>query len=337
MRRALLLLLCLALPAALLALPATAREPSIEKLLGELLRATSDPAVDEVLDALADRIGKKPGFADHGAFGDWLGQVAGKKATHHLLLLRRGWAYLGARRASDAIRALEEAGKHPEARASALAYLGEAWRQNGKPAKALGLLAEAESAGYPDGVFLDEAAHKAGFEIRQLQPSKSADRLPPYAAPMDRYLAVRPSAELHAAVARWIVDDHFAYAKDGAERARLWSAYGAEQVLKAMRLSRALGGSAQLCLDAAWALRRDHADPAGRPLYFDCLAWAYRLGKGPDSDTHEVPQAIALLAESALEEARYPLAAKLARERLDISDSVLARDVLKRLPVDLGQ
>lgn len=318
----------------LLATSVQAREPSREALLGDLLRARSDGEVDAALDALADRIGKSPGFEDHGAFGDWLAGVA--KAQHPRVRLRRGWAYLGARRPADAIRTLADAQEDTAARPTALAYLGEAHRQNGNPERALELLRQAATSGYDDATFLDEAAHKAGFELRGVKPAREAEGLPAYAAPMDRYLAVRPTAALHAAVTRWMVDDHFAFAKDGRDRAKTWSAWAAKHLLAAVRLDAGVPGAALLALDAAWALRRDHPDPKARPLYFDCLAWSYRLGRGLDRDTHAVPQAIALLAEAAFEEARYPLAAKLARERLDISDSVLAREVLRRLPLDLG-
>ena len=42
------------------------------------------------------------------------------------------------------------------------------------------------------------------------------------------------------------------------------------------------------------------------------------------------------MIESALREGRYELAARLARQRLDLSDSPAARRVLAALPPDLG-
>ena len=98
----------------------------------------------------------------------------------------------------------------------------------------------------------------------------------------------------------------------------------------------AAGDGTRLAFDAAAALAPQDRESDGRTLRFDLLAWAYRLGNRPDDDTHTLPAAVALLAEAALQEERYELAARLARQRLDLSDSPAARRVLAALPPDIG-
>lgn len=304
-----------------------------ERLLGNLLRARSDAQVDAALDALATR----GGFADEGAFADFLGRIAEPAASHPRVRLRRGWAYVAAGRGRDAVRPLELAREEAALAPVATAYLAEARRQAGEPATALQFLCRAVELGYEEEQFLDDAAHKAGFDLRAKESARDAEWLPAYATPMDAYLALRPSAALHAAVARWILDDHLAYGARGGSRIAAWSDYGARHALAAVRAAPGIPGGVRLCLDAARALRWDEPDGAHHPLLFDCLAWAYRLGRGPDRDTHEAPQAVAWLAEVALDEGRFELAARLARERLELSDSPLAREVLAQLPLDLGE
>lgn len=311
--------------------------PTLERLLGNLLRASSDRQVDQALDDLAVRIGQVPGFADEAAFADWLGAIAEARARHPRVLLRRGWAYVTAGRGRAALEPLDLARADREAEPVALAYLGEAWRQAGEPAQALTFLKRAVEAGYGQTTYLDEAALKAGFDLRSGASSRDAAGLPAYAQPLAEYLNVRPAAALHAALARWILDDHGAYARDGERRSRQWSTFGAQHALATVRLDPGVERGARLCLDAATALRSDHPSIQERPLYADCLAQAYRLGRGPDPDRHELPQAIAYLAQAALEEGRFELAGRLARERLRVSDSPLAREVLRALPVDLGE
>ncbi len=312
--------------------PGDGGDPPREHLLGNLLRAKTDDQVDAALDALA----QQGGFADMGAFGDFLGRVAEPKASHPHVLLRRGWAYVAVGRGRDALGPLSLARESAPIEAMAVAYLGEASRQASQPAKALALLVEAAKLGYEEGTFLDDAALKAGFELRQKVSARDAERLPAYAEAVEPYLAVRPSATFHAALARWLLDDHVAYGGKGTTRDLAWSTAAARHLLAALSRDASIPDGLRLAVDAGRALRWDREVGGTSPLLFDCLAWAYRLGTGPNGDTHGAPQAVAWLADAALEEGRFRLAARLARQRLTLSDSPLAREILRRLPLDLG-
>ncbi len=340
MRRGLLLLAPLVLAGSLYGrISGVARgsdEPTLEHLLGALLRADDDTKVEAALDAIAARVGAPQGFRDQGALADWLGRIAPSAAKQPRVLLRRGYAYVAVGRGQDAIEPLTEAAATERTRTAATAYLGEAYRQSGDPARALEVLAEAARLGYEPSRFLDEAALKAAFSIRQNEVRQAAKDLPRYAAASAVYLASRPSPAVEAAVARWLLDDADAYAPVGSEREARWSAFAAKEAVAAVRADPTIAGGPRLCYDAALGLAAEDARTGGRTLYFDCLACAYRLGRGPDRDTHEIPQAIALLAEAALREGRYRLALRLARERLAVSDSPLAREVLRDLPPDVA-
>ncbi len=318
-----------------LAASAVGEEPPLERLLGNLLRAEGNDAVDRALDALAQRIGSGEAFANEGAFGDFLGRVAQPKRDHPRVQLRRGWAYLAVGRGKEAVTLLDAAASDPPTRPMALAYRGEALRQAGEPAKGLGLLREAARAGYTNP-FLTESALKAAYMLRDPARVKAADGLPPYAEPLASFLEARPDPVVHASLARWVLEDLDAYELPGSPRARSWAVVAGEQALRALRLDARLAGGAQLALDAAVALKDEDRDREGRTDRFDLLAWAVRAGTGPDREQHEVPPAIAYLAEAALREGRYALAYRMARWRLDISDSPLAREVLLQLPPDIG-
>ena len=312
-----------------------AKEEPLERLLGNLLRAETNDAVDRALDSLATRIGDRTEFPNAGAFGDFLGQVAEPKRSHPRVQLRRGWAYIAAGRGREAIGLLEKAERDAPSKPTALAYRGEALRQSGDAARALAVLTEAAGAGYTNA-FLPEAALKAAFSLRDPARIRATDGLPPYAEPLAAFLETRPDPVLHASLARWILEDLQAYEIPGSERAGRWAEHAGKQVLKALQLDRGLAGGAQLALDAAVALEAEDRDREGATDRFDLLAWAVRLGAGPDSERHAVPPALAFLAEAALREGRYELAYRMARRRLDVSDSPLARQVLMQLPPDIG-
>lgn len=310
----------------------------LESLRETLIGARSRAAADTALDALAARIGQQPGFPDHGAFGDYLGRLPARTAAHPRVQLRRGWAYLAAGRtdaAGQILGTLAEAGGEdgPVARA----YLGEAARQAGDLEGAVEFLAAAAAAGYRDP-FVVEAVHKAAFQMRDRKPSKEFEGLPQYVGALETVLAAFDHPTFHGIVARWLLDDYGAYAVPGRDRAVRWASKAAEHALAALRRegAAAAGDGTRLAFDAAAALEPEDRATQGRTLRFDLLSWAYRLGNRPDEDSHTLPAAIALLAEAALAEHRYELAARLARQRLDISDSPAARRVLAALPPDLG-
>jgi hypothetical protein len=346
MRRPSIVLLvpALALLAALAVLGRAEDRVDLEALREGLLRASSRAATDAALDALAARIGQEPGFADHGAYADYLGRLPAEAAGRSRVRLRRGWAYLAAGRREAAVGLLEAlAGAGGEDGPVARAYLGEAARQAGDLERAVELLAAAAAEGYRDA-FVAEAAHKAAFQLRSAKASKAFEGLPDYVGALERVLAAYGSAApstatpLHGVLARWLLDDYGAYAVPGRDRATLWAARAAEHALAALVAEGALaaGDGARLAFDAAAALEPEDRATGGRTLRFDLLAWAWRLGDRPDDDTHALPAAVALLAEAALAEGRYELAARLARQRLDLSDSPAARRVLAALPPDVG-
>jgi hypothetical protein len=310
-------------------------EPTVPELRRQLLEARSADEIGRALDALAERIGKDPGFADAGAFGDWLGELPDGKNKNPVVKLRRGWAYVAAKRGADAVPLLEEGLKDDPANGRARAYLGEALRQDGKPLQAIEMLATAVKAGY-DEPHVKESVLKAAFSLRRDRPLAEAEGLPEYAQGLGAFLAVRPDAELDATAGRWLLDDFAAAEKGSTARGQAWAAAAAEHVVRALRLDPRTGGGARLAFDAAAALAILDEEKKGATLRFDLLSLAYGLGQPEGQDGHEIPQVMALLAEAALREGRFELAHRMARERLAISDSAAARRVLLLLPPDLG-
>ena len=314
---------------------AGAADPPLERLLGDLLRAKDARQVVAALDALEARAGTVGGSGDLKAFGDLLGGLPEPRASDPRVLLRRGYAYLRAGAAKEAVAPLERAARDSEAAPVALAYLGEARRGSGDPGGALEALAAAAREGYTEP-FLLEAALKAAYGLRASWIRPPTEGPPPYAAPIETFLAARPDALLEAALARFVLDDRATHLRQDADRARDWAALAAGHALAALRARSDLDGGARLAFDAAEALEDGPPSPAAS-LRFDLLTVAYRLGRGPDGDTHELPVAIVALAEAALAEGRYELAFRLARERLQVSDSPRARAVLDALPPDVGR
>lgn len=313
-------------------LPAWTEDEDLGRLRADLVGARHADELGRALDAAVARIGERPGFTDHAAFADWLGELPEPLVSHVSVRLRRGWGYLAADRRGDARPLFEGVVSEdgPEA-AVATGYLGEIARREGEFKRAFELLAAAARDGWRDS-FVVDSARKAAFQMHEATPSKAFDGLPDYASALEGFLDVFDDAGLHGTLARWLLDDHAAYARPGSERARLWANAAAPHAMVAAVRSAEGGADARLAYDAARALPADDA----HPLYFDLLAEAWRLGDRPADDTHEIPQVVAHLAEAALEEGRFELAHRLARQRLAISDSPLARRVLSRLPPDLG-
>ena len=111
----------------------------------------------------------------------------------------------------------------------------------------------------------------------------------------------------------------------------------AKHALVAVRTARpTIAGSEALVYDIALALEREDVRREGATLRFDLLSWAYRLGRDAMGAGHKRPQVLTWLAEAAEREGRFPLAYRLAQERLEISNSPRARALLMTLPPDLG-
>lgn len=340
MRRPAARLLRSLLPALLLALLAAAGlwagdGPTIPELRRALLEARSDERVGFALDRLQARIGA-PEFPDAGAFGDWLAQLPDGRAAHPVVRLRRGWAYVTARRGAQAVELLEGALRDDPGSGFVRACLGEALRQAGRLAPAMEMLASARRTGYA-APHLRQSLEECFHGLRAGGAVKDAPGLPDYAAGAQAWLAHGPDPALQALLARALLDDLSAYDAPTRERGRLWARTAAPHALAAPADEPAQRVSAaQMALDAALALEGEEAAQPGRTLRFDLLARAYALGTPLEREGHDLPEVLPLLAEAAIDEGRPELAARLARQRLDLSESPAARRVLLRLPPDLG-
>jgi tetratricopeptide (TPR) repeat protein len=315
-------------------------EDSLPVLRRHLMFAQGRDQTGRALDALATRIGKDPAFPDHGAFGDWLGDLPSGKSLDPLVQLRRGWAYVTAKRGPDAIAPLEAALKDDPASGLTRAYLGEALRQSGRCVEALDMLALAIGSG-ETGRHVVESAIEAALALRRDQGKPSGEGLPPYAnglrAVIDA-LSYDSRAELDATLAQWLLADLVAYERPDTSRGRLWATTAGEHALAAIRgAAEPQAGSARMAYEAAVAMTAADADARGRTIRFDLLAEAVRVGdRLSGDDPHPVPQVFVLLAEAAAAEGRYALAYRMAKRRMQISWSPRARRVLDRLPPDLG-
>jgi hypothetical protein len=314
---------------------ASGRDPTLPELRRALLEAHGHAGVDRALDRLVERVGREPAFADLGAFGDWLGELPDGRANHPRVRLRRGWAYVSVGRGREAVTLLEAALADDPAAGHARAYLGEALRQAGDPAKGLELMATAARAGYRER-HLRESVVKAAFQVRRAEAPPQAEDLPAYARLFAAYTREDAASGLGAVLARWLLDDLAAYERAGTARGRVWARAAAAQAWAALAGGEEVEGGAELALEAALALGPEDGRERPASERFDLLAAAYARGRDPESGGHRLPQAIASLAEEALAEGRFALAHRLARERISISDSPAAQRVLDALPPDLG-
>lgn len=333
--RAVPLLVITALVAGLFAASAVAKD-KLPELRRKLLEARGDVQVGKALDDLAANIGK-PGFpADAGAFGDWLATIPDGRADHPIVRLRRGWAYVAAKRGEEAIPHLEAAVKDNPGDGLRRAYLGEALRQAGKPVEAGAMLTSAVVCGH-HGKHVHDSILKAIFDARRAAISGHADDLPDYANIAAAYLAERPEADIHFVVAQMLVEDFDTYEQPQRTRAKLWARTAGEHALAAFRLAPTPpAGGAKLAFDTARILEHLDREQDGATDRFDLLAACLRLGADPAGGPPRFPQALVFLAEGAAREGRYALAHRLAMQRLEVSNSPRARRLLRSLPPDLG-
>jgi hypothetical protein len=222
--------------------------------------------------------------------------------------------------------------KHAEARA----YLGEAKRLAGDATGAANDLARALDDGAADALVLP-AVRRIVIGLREKPPPVASEALPAYAQVAARFLSRRRMDDVSRAVADWLdwdawqarsVPKRAAFLRaEAVRRAWDWVEGGAadEAVARARKAFEA----------AEWAATLGDLSRSV-PDRFDLLAAAVRLGETGEVERHEVPEAVAALAEVALERGRWVLAASLARRRLAISDSPAARRVLLALPPDVG-
>ena len=302
-------------------------EPTLDDLQARLTSARNAHERDAALDQIQERI------SDPRRLAQWLGALPKGVRSQGEVLLRRGWAHLAAGDPTAARPLLEKVHAKGGAQGVVQAYLGEVTRLDGDPERALELLAAACELGYRDG-FVVESGRKAAYDLRLASPSKDAKGVPAYATALAKLVASWDHPWLRGPLARWLLEDYRAYAVPSRDRAKAWARFAAPHALAAAATEPVSGVGPILLLEAAEALRVEDRESGGGTLRFDLLAEAYTRARSPDG--HRLPQAVALLAEAALAEQRYSLAHRLARERLTISDSPLARRVLDALPPDVG-
>lgn len=306
---------------------ARSEEATLDELRSRLIAARNGHERDAALDAIQERI------SDPRRLAEWLGTLPDATRTEGDVVLRRAWAHLAAGTPASARPLLEQLRASGYSGGVVDAYLGEVTRLEDEPELALEHLARACKLGYRSD-FVVECARKAAYDIRRASPSQEAEEVPAYATALADLIRHYDHPVLQGTLARWLLEDYAAYAIPGRDRAKAWARLAAPHALAGAKTSPKSGVDARLLLTAAEALEREDRETEGRTLRFDLLAEAYTLARHPDE--HRMPQAVALLAEAALRERRYELAYRLARERLTISDSPLARRVLDALPPDLG-
>ena len=325
--------------AALLAAAFTATavaKDTLPDLRRKLLEAQGDQRIGKALDDLSATVGKQGFFADAGAFGDWLGTLPDGRADHPLVRLRRGWAYVAAKRGEEAIPHLEAAVKDTPGDGLRRAYLGEALRQAKRYLEAGSMLAAAVECGH-HGKHVHDSILKTIFDARRAKISGHADDLPDYAQIAKTYLAQREESDIHFVVAQLLLEDFDTYETPERTRGKLWARTAGRHAMRAFALAQTPPqGGAELAFQAAQALEYLDGVEGGRTDRFDLLVTCLELGRDPNGGPPRFPQALVFLAEGAAREGRFELAHRLATRRLEISNSPRARRLLRSLPPDLG-
>jgi hypothetical protein len=240
--------------------------------------------------------------------------------------------YVSVKRGSAAIEVLEAALAAQPKDGVARAYLGEARRQTGDAQAAASDLAQALRDGAPSD-FVVPSVTKLLYDLRR-EPA-AAQGLPGYAAAAATFLLAGENAEIRVAVARWLAFDAEKTRGDLARTALLYST--AVRHAWAVVSNPPPGTSAaRLAYQASeWRKAVGASAPGDLPGRYELLSASVRQGAGGETD--EVPEAVAALAEVALEEERFALAHAMATRRLALSDSPAARRVLLALPPDVGR
>ncbi|MDA1195260.1 MAG: hypothetical protein O2894_08750 [Planctomycetota bacterium] len=334
MRALALTLLCAGLTAGLVVVAYA--EDSLPDLRRRLLEAQGEGRIGGALDKLVETIGKPGYFEDAGAFGDWLGTLPDGRAEDPLVKLRRGWAYVVAKRGADAVALLEAAVADNPGDGLRRAYLGEALRQAARPVEAAAMLASAVKCGH-HGQHVHESILKSIFDSRRASLAGHADDLPDYVTVAETYLAVRSEPDIQFVVAQLLLEDFATYEKPERSRGMLWARTAARHALDALRTAPTPpAGGAKLAYDAAAALEYVDGKEQGATDRYDLLVKALELGRDPSGGPPLYPQVFIFLAEAAAREGRFELAYELATKRLEVSNSPRARRLLAALPPDLG-
>ena len=330
-----------------IARPARAEDEAVEKARAALVAAAAKGdgvQVATALDEAQKLVGPGAVWPDLGVFADWLETLPPEVNKLRTVALRRGWAYLIAKRGQNALPLLEDVKAKQPKDGLVLAYYGEAKRLVGDAKGSLAALKEAVANGASDELVVP-TLRKIAYDAQrdEPKPAEGDDAKPPAGLPAwigvgENVLSVRDVPDVRLSLVRWAMAGGDADRSPRAALLREKAVALAWPVLVKPPADRAsLGLSlARLAFDLARQRATLPADAKDLPARFDLLAQAVRLGETPGAEGHEVPEALAALAEEALAKGRYVLADKMARRRLAISDSPAARRVLLALPPDVG-
>jgi hypothetical protein len=338
-RRSVVLSLCVAsLAAAALVARAGFAGDDLEELRGEIVRASqaNDAArVVRALDRVASMVGPEKAFADVGAAADWVAALPDGVTGRPVVQVRLGWMYVTGLRGPDALPHLEKALRAAPSDARARAYFAEAKRQAGEPAAAAGELARAIGDGVPDDL-AEWGVTKLVAGLLTYGKKGEGTALPEYASAAETVFAAKDFPAVRRSVALRLSFDAEEERVD-AERSTALRTAAVRHAWAYLRRAPADGESARLSYEASrWVAALGDARPSGLPERFDLLAAAVRMGETSDPEAHQVPEALAAMAEEALAKGRFVLAERMARRRLAMSDSPAARRVLLRVPADVG-
>ena len=303
--------------------------------------AKGQAALAKALDGAQKLVGGEGVFPDTGALADWLGTMPDDVAKSPLVRARRAWLYVVGKRGADAVPLLEAIVAADPGAGIYLAYLGEAKRQAGDVDGALAALEKAVKARASDEHVVP-SLRKIVYDAHGDAKADAGGGVPAWARTGLRALAVRDVPELRFSIARWLAAAAEQARGADAKQAAVLRAEAAKALWPLFLLKESDPEVAsylpRIAYEAAGWSKSIGADrPADVPEPFDFYAMAVRLGASPTGETHEVPEAMAGLAEEALAKGRYLLASVMARRRLSISDSPAARRVLLALPSDVGE
>jgi hypothetical protein len=298
------------------------------------------PALEKALGDAQALVGPSASFPDAGAFADWLGTMPEAVAKTAAVRTRRAWLYLCAKRGQDALEPLQQVLSERPDDPTLLLYLGDAKRLAGDVDGAIAAFSDARKHGAAAKDFAD-SLHRMLYDLHANERPGEGEGLPRWLSAGEKALALVEAPRVRLDLVVWLGAEADASAERSAKRAADLRFAAARVLWPALvRPSEAPDVApylARAALDAAgWVRSRGAARPDDVPEAFDLLGMAVRLGASPTGEGHQLPEALAGLAEEALAKGRFLLASTLARRRLAISDSPGARRVLLAVPPSVG-
>lgn len=298
--------------------------------------ARANPAaVAKVLEEADALVGPGATFPGRGDLADWLGAMPPAVAELPVVRLRRAWLYVTGKRGADAMPLLATALETEPRNGLLRAYLGEAKRQTGDVAGAVGEWVRAIGDGATDEQVMP-SVRRLVYDLHQERGKDPTDGLPRYATAAKPVLDLRPARDVAEALADWLFYDAD-QARADAARARRLVAEGVRWTWAAVRAGVPEADRlrlAQKAYDAGLRRRALAGAAEDLPSAYDLFAQAVRWAE-TGTEGHGLPEALSALAEEAFEKGRYVLAAALCKRRLALSDSPTARRILAQLPPDV--